>query len=367
MSQVPALTGIALRLGQVVTCVYSGTPGANGALPDITLTVGVTAAAGSQVTNTASVSATPGTGGSPTNPGAPPPGGTNSPPDVAAISPGPALTPNKSVAVANGNGSGSANPGDVLTYTVVIRNTGTLASNGTRFTDSVPANTTYIPNSTRLNNNPVPDVAGNQPFPLTNGTPINSPNAAAGVTDVNQAATVTFQVRINQPLPSGVTQITNQGSVSSNEVTTPVPTNQVVTPIAGLTPNLRLVKRITAIRRGGITTSFNSFVNDPSDPNATAAGFAQLSPVGVFGIGPDTTLQSGDEVEYTIYFLSDGPGPETNVRLCDPVSTGTTFIPDSFGAGQGVLVNLAGTATPQSNSSDFVSPLAPLPTGNVLL
>jgi uncharacterized repeat protein (TIGR01451 family) len=76
-------------------------------------------------------------------------------------------------------------------------------------------------------------------------------------------------------------------------------------------------------------------------------------------------LQSGDEVEYTIYFLSDGSTPATNVRVCDPIPVGTTFIPDSFGAGSGILLNQSGAQTPQTNPSDtdkgtFFSPLSPV-------
>lgn len=81
-------------------------------------------------------------------------------------------------------------------------------------------------------------------------------------------------------------------------------------------------------------------------------------------------LESGDEVEYTIYFLSDGNQPVENAKFCDPIPDGTKFIPDSFGAGRGILVNMANTITPKTNAADsdnagFFSPLALLPANNV--
>jgi uncharacterized repeat protein (TIGR01451 family) len=65
-------------------------------------------------------------------------------------------------------------------------------------------------------------------------------------------------------------------------------------------------------------------------------------------------LQSGDEVEYTIYFLSDGSSPANNIQLCDLIPAGTTFVPNSIQATIGT-VPIGG---------NFLSPLTPLSTGN---
>ncbi|WP_292754565.1 DUF11 domain-containing protein [Nostoc sp. NMS4] len=42
------------------------------------------------------------------------------------------------------------------------------------------------------------------------------------------------------------------------------------------------------------------------------------------------TVKPGDELEYTIYFLSKGPNDATKVKLCDLVPSSTTFIPTAF-------------------------------------
>lgn len=42
-------------------------------------------------------------------------------------------------------------PGDTLEYRVVIRNGGTLPAGGVTFSDALPAGTTYVPGSARVN------------------------------------------------------------------------------------------------------------------------------------------------------------------------------------------------------------------------
>lgn len=121
-------------------------------------------------------------------------------------------------------------------------------------------------------------------------------------------------------------------------------------------PNFRLVKRITAVTRGGSPIGFNNFVDDPGDANDTAAGWAQFPPVGIPSLSSTEPLQSGDEVEYTVYFLSDGGSSVLAGSLCDQVPLLTTLIPNSN------QVQL-GSASPVAGGTAF-SPLAPLPVGN---
>lgn len=121
-------------------------------------------------------------------------------------------------------------------------------------------------------------------------------------------------------------------------------------------PNFRLVKRITAIERRGDRTPFNTVIDDPNDPNDTAPGWAALPPVGTPQIDPATPLRSGDQVEYTIYFLSDGGAPVSDVSLCDQIPPGASFVP----ASNRVAI---GNDSPTPEGTVF-SPLAPLPSEN---
>ncbi|MGB7379549.1 MAG: hypothetical protein WA959_23685, partial [Rivularia sp. (in: cyanobacteria)] len=117
--------------------------------------------------------------------------------------------------------------------------------------------------------------------------------------------------------------------------------------------NLRLVKRITNVLRGNTPISgvaFNQFENDSNDDNDDVFNQSpESSPVGITRL--ETPVVSGDIVEYTIYFLSEGGEALQNVRICDLIPDGTTF--DS-------IVQVSGGGNGADNGN-FSSPLAPIP------
>ncbi len=94
--------------------------------------------------------------------------------------------------------------------------------------------------------------------------------------------------------------------------------------------NLAIVKRITAINGVRLTDS----VDNPTDTNDNHPKW----PAGTSSAGISTFLagatakpiEPGAIVEYTIYYLATGNYPVTNVKLCDRVPTGATFIPSSM-------------------------------------
>jgi uncharacterized repeat protein (TIGR01451 family) len=227
----------------------------------------------------------------------------------------------------------------------------------------------------------------------------NNPSAGAIIADFGNfdipgggAVEVTFSTDIANTVADGLYQngaiatyldparTTLNGTVSSiyDEKTLgeEVAVGTAVPPLPPAPPGvrrLRGVKRITNITRNGVLipgVDFNTFVDDPNDENDNAPGWVQLSPVGIPRINPQFLLQSGDEVEYTIYFLADGNQPIINAKFCDPIPTGTTFVNDSFGSGSGIFVNFANTITPKTSVLDgdngsFFSPVAPLSANNV--
>ncbi|MEH2092658.1 lamin tail domain-containing protein [Nostoc sp.] len=100
---------------------------------------------------------------------------------------------------------------------------------------------------------------------------------------------------------------------------------------------LLLVKRITRINNQDIT----DIVDGRSDVAVTAANYVPEPfasddnyvtwPAGYLrGLINAGTVKPGDELEYTIYFLSKGPSDATNVKFCDLVPSSTTFIPTAF-------------------------------------
>ncbi|MEX0267951.1 hypothetical protein AB3R30_02295 [Leptolyngbyaceae cyanobacterium UHCC 1019] len=138
------------------------------------------------------------------------------------------------------------------------------------------------------------------------------------------------------------------------------------TSVSLLPARLRLAKRITNVFRGGTSLSsanlggvnFGVLVVTSSDD--TAPGWSQLipqgAPVGAVSLSNSAPLQPGDEVEYTVYFLSDGRTGVNAVSLCDQIPPGTRFI---FGSNR-VRVG----SQPLAIAGEFFTPLAPLPANN---
>ena len=137
-------------------------------------------------------------------------------------------------------------------------------------------------------------------------------------------------------------------------------------------PNLLLVKRITAINPGQPDQQlFNTFIddgtadNEDNDPNWSNPDTYLPGAINV------TDIEPGDEVEYTIYFLSNGDDEATNVQICDVIPDNMTFVPDSYSTGSGIaLLNSSAsgaTATNLTNANDttdkgtFFAPSTALP------
>ena len=118
--------------------------------------------------------------------------------------------------------------------------------------------------------------------------------------------------------------------------------------VCGKRPNLSLVKRITAINRGQFSnersfddyyvdvTPTDDFNNAPSDNLERWPGALTIPNEGVDEV--KSYLQGkvfdlvvpDDEIEYTIYFLSNGNQTAESVLICDLIPENTVFVEDSF-------------------------------------
>jgi uncharacterized repeat protein (TIGR01451 family) len=158
---------------------------------------------------------------------------------------------------------GVVDPGDTLRYTITIYNNGTIPATNVRLNDNVPANTTYVANSTQLNGLPVgqpdggisPQIAGVWVSSTDRTPPL--PIAGEGTLSPNSSATVTFDLRVNNGVPSG-TIISNQAVLRTAEVpnlltdgdgnpaTGPEPTVVVV----GNAQQLSIIKEVSVVGGG---------------------------------------------------------------------------------------------------------------------
>ena len=236
--------------------------------------------------------------------------------------------------------------GDTLRYTITVKNIGDEDAVNAILRDQLPANTTYIANSTTLNGNPVVDTVVDE-LPLINGIAINSADtptlgylrADANVSTTTNIATVTFDVVINDNLVNG-TLISNQGFVTaegagspaipekaSDDPATPAPDDPTLD-VIGNQPLLDVLKQVR-------------IEVDNSSPNI---------------------LDPGDTLLYTITITNIGASEATEVMLTDLVPADTTYVANTLmlngePVGQpdgGVLPLIAGVPV---SSSDLTPPL----------
>ncbi|MFW6359216.1 MAG: isopeptide-forming domain-containing fimbrial protein, partial [Chroococcales cyanobacterium] len=93
-----------------------------------------------------------------------------------------------------------------------------------------------------------------------------------------------------------------------------------------LKSNLRLVKRITRINN----TDILGFVDDPGTEDDNVGNWPTPLNTYLRGAINGGMVKPGDEVEFTIYFLSAGGKDVTNVRICDLIPDSMTFLESAF-------------------------------------
>jgi uncharacterized repeat protein (TIGR01451 family) len=115
--------------------------------------------------------------------------------------------------------------------------------------------------------------------------------------------------------------------------------------------SMRLVKRITRINNQDINDILDGSSAVPlDDPRFVAAprdlddDDAKWPASYLRGVINTNTVKPGDEIEYTIYFLSNGQSEVSNIKFCDLVPDNTTFLPTAF---NGLTPNDGGSGTDQ--------------------
>ena len=204
----------------------------------------------------------------------------------------PLLFAPKAVAIAVDAGTpGVVDPGDVLRYTITVYNTGAVPATNAVFRDAVPANTTYVANSTTLNGLAVGQPDGGV-SPLVAGIPISSsdltpplPGPGGGILSVGQSAVIVFQVQVDAGVPAG-TLISNQGLVDTaelpdlltdgddNPATGPEPTVVVV----GNAQQLTITKQVAVVGGGARARRLPARVRRARHQHRGRAGLRRRDP-----------------------------------------------------------------------------------------
>ena len=303
----------------------------------------------------------------------------------------PVLTENFTKTVLDVNGGGTI-AGDILEYEITVENTGNETATDVIISDPVPDNTTLVdgslevvqdPNSSNIgtkSNAPNDDTAEfdgtDAVFRVgTGATATNGGNLAVG-----ESVTVKFRVQIDSPIDNS-SNISNQASVDFNNAATETPFSGVsddpntseqddpTSTAIGSDPNLLLVKRITAINpEQSDVKTFDNFVDDDStesDNHPNWLGSQNNGDTNTYTVG---TTDGGlvvpqDDVEYSIYFLSNGNISADNVLICDLIPENMELVLNSFAneppaangssvAERGLLWEYNGTVQSLTNNND---------------
>jgi len=244
------------------------------------------------------------------------PGGSIPPITPHTSNPVAQLAATKAAAIVTDIAPSGGSPGDTIEYTIKIVNSGSGPATSASFNDNIPANSAYVPNSTTLNGAAVADLGGAMPY--VGGQAVNSPGAPAGTLAAGATATIIFRVTVDNPLAPGVTQLVNQGTVSSNEVP-PIKTDDPKTP----TPNDPTVTPLTVAP----VLSSDKAVSLLTDADANGAP----SP--------------GDTLRYTVTTINSGNSAATGVVFNDTPDRNTTLVNNSVTTSQGTIVG-GNTGTP---------------------
>jgi len=193
-----------------------------------------------------------------------------------------AYAPNLNVTKTSLGANNPLQAGDMLTYTIVISNPSSIGVTGSVLSDSLPANTNFVNGSGTIS-------------PASAGSVGSLPNLVNPLTvTANSAVTVTFRVTVTNPIPVGVTAITNTVLLTTTAGITD--TDTVTNPVAVASPDLQITKT------DGVTTT---------TPGATLV--------------------------YTLTITNTGSGGATGVMITDTIPVNTTFVSASnsgvFGSG----------------------------------
>jgi SdrD B-like domain/Right handed beta helix region len=176
---------------------------------------------------------------------------------------------------------------------------------------------------------------------------------------------------------AGVLGLTNAKNITATTTDSNGNTSEFSAVTVSGSPNVLLVKRITAIDSNTSTSngqSFSSYYNETSNPYddnvldspaPTPPDTDKWPNIGSFlmGVTDGGNIKPKSILEYTIYFLSAGDVPANRVAICDLVPTHQTFKPNGFtnvthatngttGADRGIVAQINGETLSYTNLAD---------------
>ncbi len=188
------------------------------------------------------------------------------------------------------NGNDEVNAGDVVTYTVTLYNFGYTDAQNVVFTDTPDANTTLVIGSATVSD---ASALITEDSSLTVDIPLLAPG------DVVE---ITFEVRVDDPLPVGLEQIANQGTVSgdnfddepTDDSDEPAEDEPTITPLNNPLPEPEPVAPAITV----------------FDPAISKVGILEEGGLGL----------TGEQLTWQLTITNVGDGPGTDVVITDTIA-----------------------------------------------
>ena len=172
-----------------------------------------------------------------------------------------------------------ASPGDTLTYTINLNNSGPRDIANTVFSDTIPSGSSFVANSLTVNGVSIP------------GTVAPPSGINIGTIPSGQSSTLTFQVLLQSTLPLNSAVKNTSTAVGVNV----------------------LIPNVTITANSNIVTT-------------TIIGYANLSSSKI----AKTYANIGDTLTYTIPITNTGNTTAINIRFSDTIPNGTTLVASSI-------------------------------------
>ncbi len=221
----------------------------------------------------------------------------------------PGLVVDKTIADINGGpNDGYAEPGDIVTYRVVVTNVGAGNAYSLALTDTLPPAFEYVPGTT-LATWPSGSYTSD---PTVNGSTLFWDIGATlqGGTPTGQALTLTFDARVTAAVTQGVTYTNVVTAAGRTGADAPITTDSGLPDDTD--PDDSDDISLTGARPG--------LVLDKSIPLLTRQGSPILNP---------TTVEAGDIVSYSVVVTNVGLGTAHNLVLSDTIPTGFEYVAGS--------------------------------------
>ena len=273
--------------------------------------------------------------------------------------------------VVDADGDLAASPGDTLEYTVTITNTGGAAATGVTLGDVPDSNTTLVAGSVQTSRGVVT---------IGNGAGDGSVSIAVGSVTAGNPVTITFRVTINTPLPVGVSQVTNQASVTSAELplvltddpSTPALSDPTITVVAAA-PVLTVGKSVSPVGvvQAGAALTYTAVVTNVGTANTDTAVLFDAPPTGSLYIANSTTVNGQPVVDALPGMPPTASGLAVFSPCCgDPGGSSGTLVAGAANQAtvtfRALVLSPINNSTVLSNVSTAQTALTPLVTSNTV-